>query len=71
MSHDETQELTLRAATLKMNISLLVYNIQTMLGQFKFFNQSFVLDDKDYLKYLSKETNELQGLFNQLRIPFK
>ena len=55
----------MRAATLKMNISLLVYNVQTLLGQFKFFNQSFVLDDKDYLKYLSKETNALKGLFNQ------
>ena len=54
-----------------MNISLLVYNVQTLLGQFKFFNQSFVLDDKDYLKYLSKETNELKGLFNQLDIPFE
>lgn len=61
----------MRAATLKMNISLLVYNVQTLLGQFKFFNQSFVLDDKDYLKYLSKETNELKGLFNQLDIPFE
>ena len=61
----------MRAASLKMNISLLVYNVQTLLGQFKFFNQSFVLDDKDYLKYLSKETNELKGLFNQLDIPFE
>lgn len=41
-----------------------------MIKNFKFFNNSFVFNDKDYLKYLSKEFIELKGLLTACNISF-
>lgn len=55
---------------LKIILSQLVLHIPTLLETFKFFNNSFVFNDKDYLKYLSKEANEVKGLLNVFNIYF-
>jgi len=51
-------------------LSQLVVGIPGLLQTFKFFNDSFVFNDKDYLKYLSKETIEVKGLLNVYGIRF-
>ena len=63
-------ELEGRGFELKRLLSQLVVNISSLLRQFKFFNDSFVFNDKDYLKYLGKETNEVKGLLSVYGIRF-
>lgn len=63
-------ELAELSASLKALISSLVVAIPSLLHNFKFFNNSFVYCDRDYLKYLSKETNELKALLSTYEIPF-
>jgi len=41
-----------------------------MLKSYKFFNNSFVFHDKDYLKYLSKEFAEVKSLLGACKISF-
>jgi len=41
----------------------LVQSINKLLATYKYFNNSFVLNDKDFMKYLAKEMRELKGLF--------
>ena len=41
-----------------------------MLKDYKFFNNSFVFNDKDYLKYLGKEFGEVKNLLGVCNIPF-
>lgn len=55
---------------LKCILSKLILQIPNLLECFKFFNNSFVFNDKDYLKYLSKEANEVKGLLNVFNIHF-
>lgn len=57
-------------AELKTCLSSLVVSIPALLKQYKFFNNSFVFQDKDYLKYLSKEANEVKGLLGVFNIRF-
>lgn len=51
-------------------LSSLVVSIPALLKGFKFFNDSFVFNDKDYLKYLSKEAIEIKGLLSVYNIRF-
>ena len=55
---------------LKCILSKLILQIPNLLECFNFFNNSFVFNDKDYLKYLSKEANEVKGLLNVFNIHF-
>ena len=41
----------------------LLTKIKNLHESHKFFSKPFVLQDKDYLKYISKEMTELRGLF--------
>ena len=67
---EDKAELEGRSTALKRLLSQLVVNIPSLLRQFKFFNDSFVFNDKDYLKYLSKEANEVKGLLSVYNIRF-
>jgi len=51
-------------------LSKLVVSIPTLLRNYKFFNNSFVFNDKDYLKYLSKEFIEIKGLLSVYNVHF-
>ena len=51
-------------------LSQLVVSIPSLLENYKFFNETFVFNDKDYLKYLSKEATELKGLLGIYGIRF-
>ena len=64
------QELERKGAELKDCLSQLVVSIPALLKTYKFFNNSFVFNDKDYLKYLSKEANEVKGLLGVYNIRF-
>ena len=44
--------------------------IPALIKNYKFFNNSFVFNDKDYLKYLSKEFIEVKGLLSVCNISF-
>ena len=64
------QELEKKGTELKECLSQLVVSIPALLKTYKFFNNSFVFNDKDYLKYLSKEANEVKGLLGVYNIRF-
>ena len=70
LDSDTRRLLEGRSNELKSLLSQLVVNIPTLLQSFKFFNESFVFNDKDYLKYLSKEANEVKGLLGVYNIHF-
>ena len=64
------KDLEKKGAELKECLSQLVVSIPALLKQYRFFNDSFVFNDKDYLKYLSKEANEVKGLLSVYNIRF-
>ena len=63
-------ELEEKSKEVKSLLSQLIISIPALLQGFKFFNESFVFNDKDYLKYLSKETIEIKGLLSVYNIRF-
>ena len=63
-------ELQSKSTELKKVLSRLVQTIPAILKNYKFFNNSFVFNDKDYLKYLSKEFIEVKGLLSVCNISF-
>ena len=63
-------ELQGKSTELKKVLSRLVQTIPAILKNYKFFNNSFVFNDKDYLKYLSKEFIEVKGLLSVCNISF-
>ena len=67
---DTRAELEQRSNELKSLLSQLIVSIPKLLQTFKYFNNSFVFNDKDYLKYLSKEANEVKGLLSVYQIRF-
>ena len=67
---DGYMELQSKGSELKKVLSRLVMTIPSMLKNYKFFNNSFVFNDKDYLKYLSKEFIEVKGLLSVCNISF-
>ena len=67
---DTRLELEQRSNELKSLLSQLIVSIPKLLQNFKYFNNSFVFNDKDYLKYLSKEANEVKGLLSVYQIRF-
>jgi hypothetical protein len=40
----------------------MVYSIRNLLGTYKFFNDSFVFNDRDYLKFVASEMQEIKAL---------
>lgn len=42
----------------------MVFSIRQLLQTYKFFNNSFVVNDRDYLKFVANEMSELKGLFS-------
>jgi len=40
----------------------MVYSIRNLLGTYKFFNDSFVFNDRDYLKFVASEMQEVKAL---------
>ena len=63
-------ELQGKSTELKKVLSRLVQTIPAILKNYKFFNNSFVFNDKDYLKYLSKEFIEVKGLLSVCNMSF-
>ena len=70
MEAETRLELEQRSNELKGLLSELIVTIPHLLTTFKYFNNSFVFNDKDYLKYLSKEANEVKGLLSVYQIRF-
>ena len=70
MSEGEHAALQRQARIIKHLLSELVTEIPSLHENYKFFNDSFVFHDKDYLKYLSKEANEVKGLLSVYKIRF-
>jgi len=60
--------LTSQAQRLRNLVVQLVYSIRQLLGAYKFFNESFVFADKDYLKYVANEMTDLQALFGLYKV---
>jgi len=67
---DDYVDLQGKSTELKGLMSRLVMSIPSLLKNYKFFNNSFVFNDKDYLKYLSKEFIEVKGLLSVCNISF-
>ena len=70
LDKDTQVMLEAKSAELKDLLSQIVVQIPMLLQNFKFFNNSFVFNDKDYLKYLSKEATEIKGLLSVYNIHF-
>ena len=70
LSDDDQSELQSKAKEVKKVLSQLVQSIPSLLKSYKFFNNSFVFNDKDYMKYLAKEFIEIKGLLSVYNIHF-
>ena len=53
---------------IKTTVLDLLCKIKNLHENHKFFSKPFVLQDKDYLKYISKEMTELRGLFSVFKV---
>lgn len=67
---DEYIDLQIKSSELRKVLQNLVMTIPALIKNYKFFNNSFVFNDKDYLKYLSKEFIEVKGLLSVCNISF-
>jgi hypothetical protein len=61
----EQTRLQQEASGIKSLVVQMVHSIRNLLTTYKFFNNSFVFNDRDYLKFVASEMQELKSLFSQ------
>ena len=66
----DRQRLQQDASRMKSLVVQMVYSIRNLLGTYKFFNESFVFNDRDYLKYVASEMQEIKSLMVARSISF-